>query len=433
MDREDDEDRWALGVGIVLGGLLLASVGACDTAPRVGPAEQRTLTQDARLETAPKRLDQPSAPPPNEGARGAPGSSKLSAAGPTLACPSGMVKVPGGKFWVGTEAEVYDSEENPKFSTRVADFCADIHEVSTAEYEACDKAGKCGPLVMTNKTCNRTNKGRQDHPINCITFKQAEEVCRARDARLPTEIEWEYMARGGAEMRDYPWGGAAPDGHTCWKQAGTCERGQFAAGAFGLYDVVGNVWEWTSSTWGRYPWPAKDGDKRVYRGGGWSRRFDKWMRPTLRNRQSVDEAGSHLGVRCVLTLEGTDCPYGKDSVGACKFGVEEVLCLDKTEWNGVRCANPRDAERCAPGTHEEAGHGCVREKVAGLVDRELDTAAVVRTRSPEFDADCARNQPSRPHAYRLEGGEHLARNAAGKSLGCKNRDVGVGFNSCCCP
>ncbi len=341
--------------------------------------------------------------------------------------------ITGGKFWVGTEREVYDQEENPKFSTRVASFCADVHEVSTQQFEACVGAGQCGPLSMTNKTCNRESKGKGDHPINCITFKQAEQVCAARSARLLTEIEWEYVARGGAQMLDYPWGSEPPDDHTCWKRPGTCARGEFAAGVFGLHDVVGNVWEWTSSVWGHYPWPTKTGDKRVYRGGSWSRRFDKWMKPTLRNRQAEDEAGSHLGVRCGASLPEVDCPYGRDEQRQCRFGVDEVLCLNKQVWNGVRCAKPGDEARCAPGSHEEPGFGCVRERIAGAVNQALDTGAVKRTRSPQFDADCQTNQPSRPHAYRLEGGEHLARNAVGKSLGCKNRDVGVGFNSACCP
>jgi hypothetical protein len=344
-----------------------------------------------------------------------------------------MNLIPGGKFWVGTEREVYDQEENPKFSTRVASFCADVHEVSASQYQDCVARGQCAPLSMTNKTCNRQEKGRGDHPINCITFTQATQVCEARSARLLTEIEWEYVARGGAQMLDYPWGNDAPDEHTCWKRPGTCARGEFAAGAFGLHDVVGNVWEWTSSMWGHYPWPTIQGDKRVYRGGSWSRRFDKWMKPTLRNRQAEEEAGSHLGVRCAASLTEADCPYGRDEQGQCRFGVDEVLCLNKQVWNGVRCARAGDSARCLPGAHEEEGFGCVRERVAGTVSQSLDTAAVTRTRSPEFDADCQTNQPSRPHAYRLGGGEHLARNLVGKSLGCKNRDVGVGFNSACCP
>lgn len=348
-------------------------------------------------------------------------------------CPPTMRSVPGGPFWVGTEREVYDREENPRFQTRVATFCADVHEVSTAEYEQCVIQGHCAPLTRQNQTCNTVEKGRGEHPINCIDFKQASQVCSARGARLPTEVEWEYMARGGGEMREYPWGTAHPDGNTCWKHAGTCARGSYPSGAFGLHDVVGNVWEWTSSYWGRYPWPVSEGDLRVYRGGSWSRRFEKWLRPTLRNRLKESGSGSHLGVRCVKTPVSVVCPYGTTEEGRCRYGIDAVNCLDGDSWNGIRCVAPGDTQRCGPGTREVEGHGCVRERVRGPVDQSLNTEGVSRGRSPEFDQDCRANYPGRPQAYRFTGGGHLARNVVGSSFGCKNRDVGVGFNSACCP
>jgi hypothetical protein len=65
--------------------------------------------------------------------------------------------------------------------------------------------------------------------------------------------------------------------------------------------------------------------------------------------------------------------------------------------------------------------------------QELDLTLVSRQRSQEFDSDCQRNQPSRPHSYKYAGGEHLARNRVMAKDGCKNRDVGVGWNSGCCP
>lgn len=344
-----------------------------------------------------------------------------------------MNRIAGGRFWVGTLNETYEREENPRFATRVASFCADVLEVSTQEYEQCVAEGKCSAPHAKSKTCNSVAKGKGEHPINCIDFAQATAVCKARDARLPSEVEWEYLARGGAEMRKYPWGDSHPDGNTCWKHGGTCARGQFSEEAFGLKDVAGNVWEWTSSWFGHYPWPESEGRHRVYRGGSWSRRFEKWLRPNLRNRLDPKLSGSHLGVRCVSSLPDVECPYGKESDGTCRFGVDSVDCLDDAVWNGVRCAKKGDERRCLPGATEQAGWGCVRPRIEGHIERELDTASVTRARSPEFDADCVKNAPGRPHAYRFEGGGHLARNAVGKQLGCKNRDVGVGFNSSCCP
>lgn len=344
-----------------------------------------------------------------------------------------MVLVPGGEFWVGTEREVYEREENPKFSAKIASFCVDRFEVSTEEYEACVEGEKCSASHGGRKTCNTVEKGKGDHPINCIDHSQAVAVCARRGARLPTEIEWEYMARGGAEMREYPWGSAHPDGRTCWKSAGTCRRGKFEAGAFGLHDVVGNVWEWTDSWFGHYPWTTREGRHKVYRGGSWSRRFEKWLRPTLRNRMDPEDSGSHLGVRCALSPETVECPAGKAESGACLHEIVKVLCLDGEKWNGVRCATPGDDRRCIPPAKEVEGYGCVRERTFGAAGKELPIEDVRRARSPEFDADCSENNPGRPLAYRFTGGGHLARNAVGKKLGCKNRDVGVGFNSACCP
>ena len=343
-----------------------------------------------------------------------------------------MVPIPGGSFWVGRSTPTFEEEENPRFRTKLPPFCAQPYEVTAAAYEACVTKGGCTPIALSNFTCNSASKGRGDHPANCVDHAQASAYCGGIGARLPTELEWEYLARGGAEMRAYPWGEAAPDDHACWKANKSCKVGSYPAGAFGLYDVVGNVWEWTDSWFGPYPWPERSGRHKVYRGGSWSRRFEKWMAPTLRNRAAPKDAGSHLGFRCVQDQPGAECPYGRGEHG-CNFGVDEVECLGKKIWNGARCAAPGDTARCAEGSHEVPGQGCQWHTKAPDVPSELDLTAVQRTPSPQYDADCQTNQPARPHAYRLSGGEHLARNQVAREQGCKNRDVGVGWNSVCCP
>lgn len=361
--------------------------------------------------------------------------------------------LPGGAFWVGSEHESFEGEENPRFLTRLAPFCLDETEVTASAYEACVAAGQCTPARTEYKTCNAGRADRADHPINCIDHRQATAYCTFKKGRLPSEIEWEYAARGGAEQRKYPWGSEPPDGRTCWKHHQSCPVKSFAAGAFGLYDVVGNVWEWTSDGFGPYPWPNDHAPHRVYRGGSWSRRFEKWMRPTLRNRYAPDHWGSHLGVRCAATPEGVECPYGRDAAtGLCQRGVEEAQCLGGQRWTGARCAPP-GAATCPEEAQFVAGRGCVTRGSAApraasskpakapepnpttepSPATEPPSDPVRRVRSPEFDADCAQNQPARPQAYRFEGGSHGERNAEGRRHGCKNRDVGVGWNSACCP
>jgi hypothetical protein len=346
-----------------------------------------------------------------------------------------MLPLPGGKFWVGSGArEGRSADETPRFLTDLAPFCMDATEVTVAAYGECVASGKCEKLEHSKILCNFGRTERRSHPMNCVDWETADRYCKTRNARLPTEAEFEYAARGGSEYRTYPWGDAGPDGHACWKHNGTCEVKSFAAGAFGLYDVSGNVWEWTDDWYGPYPFPPVEAFAKVYRGGSFSRRFEKWMSTRLRDRARPSESGAHLGFRCALTPDTSKCPFGVESPGRCRHGVVERECPDGKTFNGVRCVKEGEP-RCERGWTEKDGHGCVleREIEPEIEDIQASAALVTRLPSPEFDADCRANQPTRPRAFRFSGGSHAARNLVSKGEGCKNRDVGVGWNSTCCP
>jgi hypothetical protein len=345
-----------------------------------------------------------------------------------------MVLIPGADVWIGSPRDKGADDEWPRFQARLAPFCIDKTEVTRAQYQQCVDSKGCSPADADRITCTAAGHNRDRYPINCITWRQARELCAFRDARLPTEAEWEYAASGGDE-RTYSWGDEPPDGRACWKEHGACPVASFAAGAFGLFDMTGNVWEWTSDGYGPYPWPDEESSTKVYRGGSWSRRFEKWMRVRLRNRWEPRKKGSHLGVRCAVTPGGTLCPAGGDeTTGGCTLDVLDVECADKRVWNGVRCARAGE-EGCPLGMTEANGHGCTQERIrtGNGAPTAAELAAVSRARSPEFDADCRQFQPKRPNAWRFEKSTHDARNAVGQQLGCKNRDVGVGWNSSCCP
>ncbi|HYJ07944.1 MAG TPA: SUMF1/EgtB/PvdO family nonheme iron enzyme [Polyangiaceae bacterium] len=345
-----------------------------------------------------------------------------------------MQLVPGGKHWMGSDPkEQFSEDESPRFRTELAPYCLGETEVTVSQYRACMQKGACSKPVDKQFHCNNRYAERGEHPINCVNWKQANQYCAAQGFRLPTEQEWEAAARGGERYSEYSWGDEAPDGRTCWKQPHSCPVKSYPAGAFGLYDMTGNVWEWVSDYYGPYPWPPASGFSRVYRGGSWSRRFEKWLHTRLRNREAEHFSGSHLGFRCALSPAEVRCPFGSEQ-GRCLSGVLERSCDAPATFNGVRCAKPGEP-RCRAGRVEVPGHGCVLEEEAPPpgVDLAAEKAGVTRTATPELDADCHKNFRDRPHAFRYAGGTHRGRNLVSRSAGCKNRDVGVGFNSTCCP
>lgn len=408
-----------------------------------GSAARRAPTPPARSAAETAKAAPTAAPgPPPPGATVAPSSGAPSVPGSALAttetkpaatdCPSGMARIPAGEAWIGSVRGEGAEDEWPRYRTRFPAFCIDRTEVTLGAYKECVAAGACKPSGAERVTCTASSRTRDDYPVNCVDFDQAARFCAFRRARLPHEAEWEYAASGG-DARRYSWGDDAPDDRACWKTHGACRVGSFPAGAFGLYDMTGNVWEWTSDFHGDYPWPPVTGTSRIYRGGSWSRRFEKWMSVRLRNRAADGFKGSHLGFRCAASLRSEGCPFGADTSGECLHGVLEVECRPGRAWNGVRCA-PGGESGCAENHAVVPGHGCVRTVA---VDEPPvpppDLAAVTRARTPEFDRDCATFQEKRPFAYRFERSSHEARNQVARESGCKNRDVGVGWNSACCP
>lgn len=135
--------------------------------------------------------------------------------------------------------------------------------------------------------CERPNNSRWDnpqfaqHPVTDITWFQAQEYAKWVGGRLPTEAEWEKAARG-TDGREYPWGNDEPTPELCnyygsglgtWTDVGSYPKG---ASPYGVLDMAGNVWEWTSSQYRYYPYDADDGRedtesdaRRTLRGGSW--------------------------------------------------------------------------------------------------------------------------------------------------------------------
>ncbi len=412
---------------------IVVLTAACDPSPSATAPSAAKATPKASA-VASVRVD---VARPMPGSQGDPNETKMkrpALPGALNACPKDMAHIPGGRFFMGQTSPESAPEDRPRFETEIAPLCLDLTEVTVAAYADCAKAGKCEPAGTHRRFCNARFEDRGEHPVNCVTWAQADAYCSFKDRRLPGEAEWEFAARGGSEYRTYSWGNEPPDGRTCWKHVGgSCPVKSFAPGAFGLYDMTGNVWEWVDDWFGQFPWPPETSNAKGYRGGSWSRRFEKWMSTRLRNRWSPKKEGSHLGFRCALTPKDAACPFGRSADGKrCQFGVHGVECPRGESFNGVRCARAGEPE-CPKGRVNKPGHGCVLALDAKGAGPKLEATPIARTRTPAFDADCQQNKPGRPNAYRYSGGTHAGRNHAGAKDGCSNRDVGVGWNSACCP
>jgi formylglycine-generating enzyme required for sulfatase activity len=173
--------------------------------------------------------------------------------------------------------------------------------------------------------------GRERHPVTQVAYSDAVAYAEWAGKSLPTEAEWEYAARGGLDGATYTWGDEfAPKGRMMantwqgefpWQNLladgyeGTSPAGRFPANGFGLYDMAGNVWEWTGDDFVRAPRNGRpccaperphDGAERfprkVIKGGSHlcAPNYCLRYRPAARQAESVDTTTCHIGFRCVI-------------------------------------------------------------------------------------------------------------------------------------
>jgi formylglycine-generating enzyme required for sulfatase activity len=286
-----------------------------------------------------------------------------------------MVELPGGSFRMGSEA--FYPEERPVREVVVGSFAIDRHPVTVAEFRRFVKAtghvtwAEQAPraedypgadpeeLVPGSLVFHETGGpvdlgdvrnwwswtpgadwrhpegpgsnvgGRERHPVTHVAYADAEAYADWAGKALPTEAEWEYAARGGLDQATFTWGDEfAPKGRMMantwqgefpWQNlcADGYERtspvGRFAPNGFGLYDMAGNVWEWTAD-WFAQPAhgsgrpccapPSRDErfPRRVIKGGSHlcAPNYCLRYRPAARQAEAVDTTTCHIGFRCVV-------------------------------------------------------------------------------------------------------------------------------------
>ncbi|NTG36937.1 formylglycine-generating enzyme family protein [Agrobacterium rhizogenes] len=302
--------------------------------------------------------------------------------------PEGMAWIPGGTFIMGSNSHY--PEEAPAHPVKVDGFWIEETPVTNRKFMAFVKATgyvtlaektpdpeqypgalpemlRAGSLVFTQpKSVSGPNisqwwifkfganwrrrlgglsdlRGKLDHPVVHVAWCDAKAYADWAGLELPTEAEWELAARGGLEDAEYAWGSEfQPDGvvmANTWTgtfpthslKAKGHERTSlvrsFPPNGYGLYDMIGNVWEWTTDYWStRHPEPAKHscciptnprgGDReasydprqpeilihrRVLKGGSHlcAPNYCRRYRPAARHAEPEDTSTSHVGFRCV--------------------------------------------------------------------------------------------------------------------------------------
>jgi formylglycine-generating enzyme required for sulfatase activity len=153
-----------------------------------------------------------------------------------------------------------------------------------------------------------------DHPVVIVTWEEARKVCAVLGGRLPTEAEWEFAARGGREGAIYPWGNEPPDDGAKSPHGAAFESDRpmpvrsFPPNGYGLYDMAGNVWEWTEDIGSLYqataatdPEGLAEGSTRILRGGSFGDAPSN-LRVSNRTPNRASRINVNVGFRCAKDL-----------------------------------------------------------------------------------------------------------------------------------
>jgi formylglycine-generating enzyme required for sulfatase activity len=238
-----------------------------------------------------------------------------------------MILIPGGSYRMGS----YDApdgmpiygDELPDHVVSVDGFYMDTYEVTNKQYEAFMVAtGHTAPLYWNDLRFNN-----QNNPVVGVTWNDAVAYCVWAGKRLPTEAEWEMAARGGQVSREFPWGNLLdPDSRRYANYAGiggpdvwydTSPVRSFAPNDYGLFDMIGNAYEWCSDYYDFSYYtvsetnnpkgptvPPTDRVTRVLRGGScYDGFFPSYLRSATRysyDPETIETKDAIIGFRCAM-------------------------------------------------------------------------------------------------------------------------------------
>jgi formylglycine-generating enzyme required for sulfatase activity len=219
-----------------------------------------------------------------------------------------LVRIPSGKFIMGSPSnETYrQRDEGPQHEVMISSFYMGKYEVTQLQW----RAVLALPKVAIDLPVDPSNNNGDNLPVETVSWNEAVEFCErlskatGKIYRLPTEAEWEYACRAGTtgmyvgNVGSMAWYDEATTGSTH-------PVGQKKANGFGLYDMLGNVWEWCADWYDEYYYgssPKEDpkgpvtGSFRVYRGGSW-RGGERWLRSAYRISSKPTERENNRGFR----------------------------------------------------------------------------------------------------------------------------------------
>lgn len=242
-----------------------------------------------------------------------------------------MVTIPAGNFLMGTDSKRSDNYNHPEHSVFLPEYQIDKYPVTHAEYAKFVAATKHRPPL--DWAGGKIPDEKTKYPVTMVTWYDAVDYCKWKEKRLPTEAEWEKAARG-TDGRRWPWGNKmdASRLNTYYHLGSSNEVMKYTTGVspYGVYDMAGNVSEWTASDFRPYDGsdadaetfqPKKlkaataddrtmkvaglvpvDGVYKVRRGGSW--KSDPFSTSTYhRNFSMPYYASDFFGFRCAVTVQ----------------------------------------------------------------------------------------------------------------------------------